>query len=65
MNKEEAILEMQKGRKLTHMYFSPWEWVTIKNGEFLFEDGYSIDQETFWADRQSKEWESNWDYYQE
>lgn len=48
-----------------HTYFSPWEWITLKDGEFLFEDGYTVDPDLFWKDRQNKEWETGWNYFPE
>lgn len=63
MTKQEAIIEMQKGIKVIHTYFSPWEWMTLQNGEFIFEDGYTIEPDRFWEDRQDEEWNIGWDYY--
>lgn len=65
MTKQEAIIEMQKGIKITHTSFSPWEWITLKSGEFLFEDEYTVDPNLFWLDRQCEEWEIGWDYFPE
>lgn len=65
MTKQEAIIEMQKGIKIIHTSFSPWEWITLKSGEFLFEDGYTVDPDLFWLDRQGEEWEIGWDYFPE
>lgn len=56
---------MQKKAKIMHTSFSPWEWITLKGGEFLFEDGYTVDPDLFWLDRQGKEWEIGWDYFPE
>ena len=63
MTKQEAIIEMQKGIKVMHRYFMPWEWVTLKDGEFLFEDEYTVNADLFWTDRQGEEWETGWDYF--
>lgn len=55
MTKQEAIIEMQKGIKIIHTSSSPWEWITLKSGEFLFEDGYTVDPNLFCLDRQCEE----------
>lgn len=65
MTKEEAIKAMSEGKKVRHKYFSAEEWVTMKNGEYLFEDGYSVLPELFWYDRQDSYWNNDWEYYRE
>ena len=60
MTKTEAIVVMNKGKKVTHTYFSHDEWMTIKNGEIVFEDGGKCSQDEFWKDRTTKEWEDGY-----
>ena len=36
MTKQEAIQAMREGKKVTHRWFSPNEWMTIKAGNVLF-----------------------------
>lgn len=64
MTKEEAIKAMSEGKKVRHKYFSPEEWVTMKSdGEYLFEDGYSVSPELFWFDRQESYWNKDWELW--
>lgn len=39
MTKIEAIHSMFKGNKVTHKHFNSDEWMTIKDGKILLEDG--------------------------
>lgn len=65
MTKEEAILLMRKGVKMTHTFFSPEEWVTIKDEKMLFEDGCTCSQTLFWKDRKLSGWESGWSKWED
>lgn len=66
MNKQEAIVAMQNGEKVTHSLFSPDEWITMdKKGWIYTEDGYQVKQELFWADRQGENWEDDWCLFDE
>ena len=60
MNKQEALIAMEEGKKVSHMYFTPEEWVTIDNGDFLFEDGVRCTFEEFWAYRSDEYWTTDW-----
>lgn len=66
MTREEAIKAMSEGKKVRHKYFSREEWVTMKsNGEYLFEDGYSVSPELFWFDRQDSYWDKDWEIFKD
>lgn len=66
MTREEAIKAMSEGKKVRHKYFSRKEWVTMKsNGEYLFEDGYSVSPELFWFDRQDSYWDKDWEIFKD
>lgn len=65
MNKYEAIKMMEQGRKMTHVYFSPDEWVTMDNGLMLFEDGCKTTPRLFWMDRTGERWETGWNVFNE
>jgi hypothetical protein len=62
MTKEEAIQAMKKGKRITHRYFTPNEWMTSsKNGrEIRFEGGEKMFSGEFWHFRQGKEWEDGY-----
>ena len=63
MTKPEAIDLMQQGIKMTHEYFSPTEWVTIKNGNYLLEDGVECSYQEFWKWRQETYWQTGWEKF--
>jgi len=48
MKKYKAIELMRQGKKITHKHFTPDEWMTIKNGQILLEDGVRCNQDEFW-----------------
>lgn len=51
MTKEAAIRMMYRGRKITHRYFSPGEWMTMQNGMIVLEDGVICSPQEFWKQR--------------
>jgi hypothetical protein len=51
MTRDEAIEAMKKGWKVTHEYFTPEEWITMRGEKILLEDGVECTQEEFWAGR--------------
>ena len=61
MTKEEAIVEMLKGKRITHPYFSDGEWITMKDDYIITEQGYKIEAYNFWKYRPSKAFEQNWE----
>jgi hypothetical protein len=63
MTKFEAIAAMKTGQKVRHKYFSPEEWVTIENGDYLFEDGVRCSPTLFWMDRQGEMFDNDWEIY--
>lgn len=42
MTLEEAKALAQKGVKMTHIYFTPNEWMILKGNQVIFEDGAQI-----------------------
>ena len=65
MTKKEADLEMMKGTKITHRYFSKSEWMTYFDDCVLFEDGCSIPKYIFWADRRGEDWEDGYELFKD
>lgn len=63
MTKKEAIAQMMQGQKLTHRYFSDHEWITIKEGSLVTEEGYKVSIEEFFSYRYQIEWEEGWELY--
>lgn len=52
---------MPKEKKVTHRYFQSGEYAYLDNGKIFFEDGCSIDTETFWKDREADHWNADWE----
>lgn len=63
MTKGEAILEMQKGKKVTHTYFTDDEWISCYDGKVIDEIGMKLNWEEFWAHRQSPAFDKDWSLY--
>jgi len=63
MNKIEAIQAMEQGKKVTHRYFSPDEWMTIENGMIVTEDGCKTAQSVFWNYRQDQAWNKDYEIF--
>lgn len=60
MNKQEAIDFMKSGGKVTHRYFTPGEWMTMKDHVIIFEDGIQMRFWEFWQGRE-KGWEDGFE----
>lgn len=60
LSKQEAIKAMQEGKKVTHRYFTPEEYVYMKDGEMFFEDGVSCSSMEFWSLKTDTAWETDW-----
>jgi hypothetical protein len=56
MTIQEAIREMKMGKKITHTYFLPEEWMTLNDNIFIFNDGAQCHPEDFWKYRQFSAW---------
>lgn len=62
MTKSEAKQAMSENKKVTHIYFEPYEWVTmIPNSDYvIMEDGNSIHSKIFWSDRSHDCFNTDW-----
>lgn len=64
MTKLEAIEQMQKGMKITHRYFSPDEWMTMRSdGMMALEDGVICIPEDIWRWRTSMDWDDGYSLF--
>jgi hypothetical protein len=61
MTRAEAAQALKEGKKLTHRYFSPGEWVKGDGDKYLFEDGVRCPPVFFWMDRQSEGFNDGWE----
>jgi hypothetical protein len=65
MTKDEAIKEMQAGKKITHPYFASYEWMTIDKGSLLFEDGVRCSISEFFSLRTSEQFNKDYSLFNE
>lgn len=65
MTKQEAIEQMQKGKKVTHRFFTNDEWIESNlHGTMLFLSGIShCSANEFWRDRTDESWNSDWEIF--
>lgn len=64
MTRYEAAQALKEGKKLTHKYFSPDEWVMgIGDGYYLLEDGVQCTAAEFWKYRQKEYFDNDWELY--
>lgn len=61
MTKDEAIIAMKSGQKVTHEYFSSNEYLYIEYDIIRTEEGYDFDHE--WDRRKGPEWQRGWRIY--
>lgn len=65
MTKNEAIIAMQQGKKVTHEFFSAEEWMKASgNFAYEFEDGIVCSDNEFWHFRSGVEWEAGWSIFE-
>jgi hypothetical protein len=61
ISKDEAIMIMKHGGKVTHEYFSAGEWVTMKNNFTIStEEGYDVPADEFWYYRTNPNFLNGW-----
>lgn len=65
MNKEEAIQAMQEGQKVTHRHFIPDEWMTMRMGMMVLEDGVVCTPQEFWQWRTDSVWDNGYKLFDE
>lgn len=63
MTKQEAKQAIKEGKKVTHEYFTPGEFVMKdpEEGVVVFEDGVRQVEREFWAFRATAEWNEGWE----
>jgi hypothetical protein len=66
MTRFEAAQALKAGKKLTHKYFEPNEWVKGDgDGMYLLEDGVRCSAAEFWKWRQQPAFDNDWGIFQE
>lgn len=63
MTKTEALKALQEGKKITHKYFGPGEWIVLIDNYYEFEDGCQCPPDEFWSFREESQWLNNWKLY--
>lgn len=63
MTKQEAIEEMKKGVKITHHYFSSYEWMTIEGNRIRTEDDCLHNMNEFWSYRTDSSWNDGYSLF--
>lgn len=63
MTKQEAIEQMNDGAKITHRHFDKDEWMTIRYGRLVLEDGVKCSLETFFSFRTDESWNDGYELF--
>jgi hypothetical protein len=63
MTKQEAIEAMRAGKKVTHEWFTPDEWMTMQGGLIHLEDGVKCPPSEFWRWRTDSSWNDGYSLY--
>ena len=63
LSKAEAIELMKQGKRVTHIYFLPDEWITMRGNIIYMELGQDIWATSFWLHRTDPSWETDWSLY--
>lgn len=61
MTIEKAKQALREGKKVTHYYMSEGEWVELKDGKIVSEDG--VTHSEFWQLRTSEGWQTDWEIF--
>jgi len=65
MSKEEAVLSMAMGDKVTHRFFEKGEWMSMKDGMIILDDGATCTPYEFWEKRKGFGWSDGYSIYKE
>lgn len=60
LSRQEAIDELYAGSKITHEYFTPEEFVELKDGHIIDENGIVLNGPEFWNYRQGPIFDTGW-----
>lgn len=63
MTKQEAQEAMRAGKKVTHLYFTSDEWMTMEHGLILLEDGVRCSEHEFWHFRTENYWNEGYSIF--
>jgi hypothetical protein len=62
MTRYEAKQELNKGGKVRHIFFTPYEYLhrSKENGQLLDENNIALNETMYWDSRESKGFDHNW-----
>lgn len=71
MTKEEAIKAMAEGKKVTHQYMDPHEYISMREYEsgafdssiYWCSDKHQVTSKMFWHDRSGQHWNDGWQIF--
>lgn len=63
MNLAEAKKALNEGEAISHRLFQPYEFIRFVDGKLEDEDRMQLDEDYFWGERQSIEWQSGWELF--
>lgn len=66
MTRDEAKEAIESGKKISHRYFTPEEYVMLSSdgsGRYETEEGYIINPGLFWIDRRSDAFQIDWEIW--
>lgn len=65
LTRAEAIQAMKEGKKVSHRYFTPDEFIYMEGDTIHTEDGAQCSSKEFWSIRSNVMWEIDWNIYPE
>jgi hypothetical protein len=63
MTKDQAIEAMNAGYRVTHRWFSPDEYIFIRNGILYDENDNYMHLPDFWDVRSTPDWQIDWSIF--
>lgn len=63
MTKDEIIIKLKEGYKVTHTYFSKEEYIQLIGNKLIDEKGYILPWNEFWSFRNARMFELGWELY--
>ena len=63
MNRKSTIRLLKSGKKVTHLYFEPDEWIKLKGDQLVDEDGINIGTLESFIEGADMSYENDWKEY--
>lgn len=65
MTKQQAIAAMREGKKVTHPFFYPDKWITMRGYMIVTEEGFETPEHEFWKYRTDPAFDTDWHIFYE